>query len=495
MILQTIQKKIAHRLLLISTLLFLSLSVMADYNANKNNTQNIHTSNIQTEKTQTGKSGTEITESADKVSANQSTISLPELSTENKQQKKSLAPDLWGIALTYRSANIPYETDQTTVSDVVPLLFYVQGRFFWRGLEAGYIFADYQHWNLSFIGRQRFFDIPAEFQNNIRGAGSDVGLRYRYKIAQGLNTDIEIMDDLSSRRYANFNINYNIDSGNWDFLPYTTLRFKSSEFNNYYYGLDIDSPGFDIDLTVGGTVRYHIVSDFYLLGRAAFTQFGSRTSSISTLSSDNQTELFLGIAFFEDKNKAHSKYLNSKPYVRVASGTASPSSIGEIIKFQKESDTDNNKMTSIFYGIPLSDTLFGLNIPIYFTPGYVLHSKSEVQKSAFSEYVVAIKTFYTVKWPIKWRFGFAEGLSYATKITYIEQTEMDKNNYRASKLLNFLDVSVDVDLGDLFNSKTLNNLWAGYSIHHRSGVFETSSAFGRIKGGSNYTSFYLQYHW
>jgi outer membrane protein len=40
----------------------------------------------------------------------------------------------------------------------------------------------------------------------------------------------------------------------------------------------------------------------------------------------------------------------------------------------------------------------------------------------------------------------------------------------------------------------MNDLWFGYSLHHRSAIFETSSAFGRIKGGSNYNSLYLQYH-
>ena len=52
-----------------------------------------------------------------------------------------------------------------------------------------------------------------------------------------------------------------------------------------------------------------------------------------------------------------------------------------------------------------------------------------------------------------------------------------------------------MNLGDIFRSEALQNLWVGYSIHHRSGIFQTSSAFGRIRGGSNYNTFYLQYHW
>jgi outer membrane protein len=60
--------------------------------------------------------------------------------------------------------------------------------------------------------------------------------------------------------------------------------------------------------------------------------------------------------------------------------------------------------------------------------------------------------------------------------------------------MNYWDFSVDIELGDLFNSKSLHNWWAGYSLHHRSAIFEKSSAFGRIKGGSNYNTLYVQYH-
>ena len=113
----------------------------------------------------------------------------------------------------------------------------------------------------------------------------------------------------------------------------------------------------------------------------------------------------------------------------------------------------------------------------------------------FPEYVIGIKGYYTFKLPVKFRFGFAEGLSYVQEITYIEGTELAAKGYRPSNLLNYLDVSFDINLGDIFNAPSIKDLWLGYSIHHRSGIFQTSSAFGRIKGGSNYNSIYLQYHW
>ncbi len=430
------------------------------------------------------------------VLADTTKIELPRLGdSEQTITTQFNKPDYWGLALTARRAEIPYATSQKTVTDIVPLLFYRKGRFFWDGIEAGYTFTTFQQWNLSIIARQRYFDIPSEFQNETRGNGIDAGMRLRYVVNPNFNTDIEVLDDLSGRSYSNIKANYVLNRGNWKFWPYAQLTYKTKHFNDFYYGLEFATPGSDFDLTIGGTVRYHVYSNFYLLSRFSLTQFGSKTRNIVTMDSAIHSEIFAGIAFFDDKTKTTPQHLKAKQFVRVSHGTASPSSLGEIIKFQEASDPFQNKMLSVFYGIPISDTLFGANIPLYFTPGYIHHAQSSVQPSVFSEYILAIKGFYTIKLPIKLRIGFAEGLSYASKVTYIEQNEMDKNNYRSSKLLNYLDVSVDIELGDLFNAPSLNGLWLGYGIHHRSGIFETSSAFGRIKGGSNYKSFFLQYHW
>ena len=70
---------------------------------------------------------------------------------------------------------------------------------------------------------------------------------------------------------------------------------------------------------------------------------------------------------------------------------------------------------------------------------------------------------------------------------------MIDKGYRPSQLMNYLDFTLDFNLGDLFGAEDLKGLWLGASIHHRSSIFESASQFGRIKGGSNYPSFYLQY--
>ena len=293
--------------------------------------------------------------------------------------------------------------------------------------------------------------------------------------------------------YGNVVPTFEFESGRWDLKPYMRIRWKSADFNNRYYGLDIESPGSGVDFKFGTDISYHVWSNLYLIGAAGLTVLDSDTKDTQIVTQSTLTEAYFGFGFFNDKKKPVNK-LKSRPYVRLAHGWATPSSMLQVLTFDVKSDEYNNQLSSLFVGIPVSDTLFTLPISVYFTPGIVFHHASEVQDQS-AEYVAAIKFYYTFKWPFIWRLGFAEGMSYATDPPYIERVEMEANGYRPSELMNYLDVSLDFSLGELFRVDSMKNLWLGWTLHHRSGIFQTSSSFGRIKGGSNYNCVYLQYHW
>jgi outer membrane protein len=427
--------------------------------------------------------------------------------------------DPWGIAMGFRIARIPYPTANDQVSDVVPLLFYDNKYVYLRGLTGGIKLYTEDRSQLSLIGRYRFFDIPAEYQNQIRGSGTDFGLQARYYLDRNTETNLELMADDEGRFYSNLNGRYYWKSGSWELNPFATLRFKSAEFNDRYFGLDgFDNPanpgttfsnkiGSGLDLTIGSEVRFHVISNLYLLGRIqATTLLDSDTRDSASIDKETFGEAYLGIAFFEDKTKASRPALDTKPYWRLSYGWATPSNMGDILlRWDVEDDPQNNQMVSLFYGHPVSDTLFGVEaFDVYITPGFVYHRPADpytdpdsgitYDQQPTQEYVLALKLYWNIKWPIDWRLGAAEGISYVKEITNLEQREMDNKGYRASNLLNFIDVSIDLSVGDLFGANKLRDLWLGYSLHHRSAIFETSSAFGRIKGGSNYNTLYLQYH-
>lgn len=399
----------------------------------------------------------------------------------------------WGIGVTVRTATIAFDTNDESVSSFVPLLFYDGEYFFLDGIEGGLKVFSWKDLRFDVFGRLRFFDIPEKFQNSIQGDTFDAGARVKYSVTDDIDADFEILSDDDSRTHGNIRLSYRYRGNRMDIAPYFNVRFTSSEFNSHYYGLDRIDAGSGTEFSLGLTGRYHLYRNLYAIGRIQSSWLDDTVRDIVYVDQDRVDEIYLGFAFFNERHKEKKSQLSIDPYFRIAHGWATPSNLSDIISGNTESDPYNNQLTSIFYGHPLTDELFGLPLQIYLTPGFIWHWHSEVQ-SSIQEYVVAIKLYYTFTWPFKWRLGAAEGVSYVSDIPYVEGTEMDRKGYEPSNLMNYLDFSVDVDLGDLFNIASLENLYLGYSIHHRSSIFESASQFGRIKGGSNYNTVYLQYH-
>jgi outer membrane protein len=405
----------------------------------------------------------------------------------------------WGLGVLVRNAEIPFDTEADNVTSFVPMMFYQGETFFIRGLEGGAHLYQKSDWQFNAMARMRFFDIPAEYQNAVQGDTIDLGFQARKSFSSDSFLDIELFSDLQGNPYANLSQSWYFQHNSWEFMPKVRARYKSARFNSHYYALSgitevtEQSIGAGIEINAGVETRYHVAKNFYLLASINGTLLDKKAYQSEVVNQRWQAETYLGFAFFNDISKPKNTNLSNHGYLRLAHGWATPSNIGDILAGKTVKDEFNNQLSSVFYGLPLTDELFSLPLDIYLTSGFVWHWNSEVQDSE-QEYVLAIKAFYTIKWPIRWRLGLAEGLSYISDVSYIEASEMERKGYRPSELMNYIDFSVDVNLGDLFNAKVLNDTWLGYSIHHRSAIFESASQFGRIKGGSNYNTVYLQFN-
>ncbi len=416
------------------------------------------------------------------------------LSAENNQTEISVYSEQnWGFGFAYRSASIPYVTEDSVVSSLVPMLFFENEYIFLHGLESGIKLYESDDWRVSVITRMHFVDIPEQYQNITQADTNDVGLQLQYKMTHNQFIDLEAMDDLHGRFFSNLRYSANLENGSLEYKPYAQLQWNTSKYNSYYYGLDQENIASGMDAVIGVEARYHVWRNFYLLAKAQGRFLGKDARESQYIEDNIDAELHLGIGFFNDKSKPKKENLDISPYLRIAHGWATSSNLNDIITGNTEEDPYNNQLTSLFYGYPLADEIFGFPLDFYLTPGFVFHHSSDVQ-DATQEYVLAIKAYYTIPFPWKVRFGVAEGISYVDTVTYIEQTEMDEKGYRSSQLLNYMDFSLDLHLGDVFGEK-LDDMWLGYSIHHRSSIFESSSRFGRIKGGSNYNSVYVQWHY
>jgi outer membrane protein len=425
------------------------------------------------------------------------TVLLTSISTFSAEEVVREEPEDWGLGMGFRNAQIPFKTAEDSVADVVPLIFYKGDRLTIHGLSAGYRFIDFnKKSSISAITKYRFFDIPAEYQQKIRGSAFDFGFEYAYLMEKDYKLTASLLFDGSMRSYALFDASKDYTFGALSIRPNVYVELKSAEFNDRYYGLNIDKPGFGFSIGAGAQFKYHVWSNLHLLGNVEYKNYDNGTEKISTMSKGHQIETFIGIGLMKDKKqnkegKTSKKKLKSKNYFRLGVAEATPSNISEIIRFHTRKDQYENTLMSFSYGHALSDTLFTLPIQMYLQPMYTRHQKSEVQ-DASDEFGLVIKAYLPIKWPFLWRIGFGEGISYVNSVTYIEGKEMVEKGYRESKMMNFLDVTVDFNLGSIFRTKSLDNSWIGAMIHHRSSIFESSSMFGRIKGGSNYIGgFYL----
>lgn len=427
-----------------------------------------------------------------KINTQKNNNTTPESTANNKVHQEKT----WGLGVLFRNAQIPFDTEADNVTSFVPMMFYQGETFFIRGIEGGAHLYQNNDWQFNAIARMRFLDIPAEYQNAVQGDTLDLGFQGRKKLSDRSFLDIELFSDLEGNPYANLSQSWYFQHDNWAFMPKISARYKSASFNSHYFALNElteETIGAGIEVNAGIETRYHVASNFYLLASFNGTLLDKNAYNSSAINQRWQSEAYLGFAFFNDMSKPKKSTLTNHGYLRLAHGWATPSNMGDIFRGDAVKDEYNNQLTSIFYGLPLTDELFSLPLDIYLTPGFVWHSSSEVQDSG-QEYVLAIKAYYTINWPVRWRIGVAEGLSYVSDITYIEATEMEEKGYRPSELMNYIDISFDINLGDIFKTNALNETWLGYSLHHRSSIFEKSSQFGRIKGGSNYNTVYVQFN-
>jgi len=414
--------------------------------------------------------------------------------TENDAGERYWSEKGWGLGAIMRGATIPFATDEKRVASFVPMIFYQGSHLFFHGLEGGLHLYRPGPWEFSAIGRLHFFDIPEQYQNQVQGDTVDWGVRARYNFSGPTHLDGEIMTDWHGRMLGNIRYGAAFIGERYRFRPYAELKLKSKHYNSYYYGLDQVSVDADADLSVGFVASYHVVSNLHVFGAAKFTLMGSNASKSELVNDKILSEVFLGAGLGNDNKKPRKERLETTGYWRLAHGWATPSSLADILHFEAAKDPYNNQMTSIFYGMPLTNRLFGLPIDMYFNGGFVWHWKSEVQPDC-QEVVANIKLYYTIPWPIRWRLGAAEGVSYVNRIPYVENDQLTKKGYKPSKILNYLDLSLDFNIGDITGGDTMKHWWLGYSIHHRSAIFETAQHYGRIKGGSNFQTVYLQWHY
>ena len=94
------------------------------------------------------------------------------------------------------------------------------------GLEFGYRLFQNEKWQLSPFARYRFFDIPEEYQNEIRESGLDLGGQLTYHMTDWFHTDFEVLSDQDGRWTAILHRSSHSNRGAWDFKTYCEISLE-----------------------------------------------------------------------------------------------------------------------------------------------------------------------------------------------------------------------------------------------------------------------------
>jgi outer membrane protein len=179
---------------------------------------------------------------------------------------------------------------------------------------------------------------------------------------------------------------------------------------------------------------------------------------------------------------------DNKYSLRVGYGLASESDLSEILMGDFGKHPRDLSVYFLDAGYLLKKDFFNLPIDVYAKGGLAYFNEDEFSDTM--EMTIYLKFYWNMDFlDNRVRLGFAEGLSYTLDTLETEYFEAQMDDEPTSQFLNYLDISVDFDLGKLVRYRPLNETYVGYAIKHRSGVF---GLFNGVHGGSNYNTFYLE---
>lgn len=176
--------------------------------------------------------------------------------------------------------------------------------------------------------------------------------------------------------------------------------------------------------------------------------------------------------------------------LRVAHGKITDSDFGQILSLDVRSYQHKLKVTSLDAGYLLKKDAFDLPLDFYLKGGLSRFDEGSLQSDVY-EGVVYIKAYYNIDfWKNRVRVGLGEGISYTNHTLYFEKDKAQRRGDNSSNFLNYIDFSLDFDIGRAMSYAALKETYLGVAIKHRSGIFGLINNVRR--GGSNYNVLTLE---
>lgn len=399
--------------------------------------------------------------------------------------------------------------------DVLPLYLYEGERFFLHANRGGVKLKQDDTQRFDLFVEQRLEGFPADrlpaslAGMATRDSGIDLGLSWRYRQPWG-TLQAELLHDIGGfSKGSEFRLGYTYDwrSGRWSLRPSLSVALRDARLNNYYYGVRTAeatpgraaySPGAGLNTTLGLFGSYDLTQRWRLLGGVSATVLDRKIKDSPIVQKRVLPGVYVGAAYDFGGPQREWTQPGSPTYFKLLYGKATDDGchLIKILTAQCLSTASVNptSITAIQVGKPFLQNVNGWPLDFVGYAGLTSHNDRGLQANGL-QVDLFMKAFYTgFPWSerVKTRLGMGVGVSLAQRAPYIEASSQALDGKPVSRMLNYLDPTIDVSLGDLLGSRALKDTFIGFGVSHRSGIFGSSRLLGNVSGGSNYLYTYVE---
>ena len=341
-----------------------------------------------------------------------------------------------------------------------------------------------------------------------RSSASDVGVGLRLPIGEGF-AYAEAMHNMSGKSDGTeLRAGYRYErwwAGRLRWRPYVTLAWRDADLNDYYYGVRPEeatperpayAPGAGLNVELGVLAAYRVAERWQVLAAAGVTRWSSGVRDSPVVERGTQAQFSLGLMYGFMPDQA--RELERRPLIlRVGYGQSSDCDLAVVVTLQctTTNTQDPTSITLFDIGQVLVRRLNGWPLDIQGFVGFVHHLERGLQEDFWQVQGYFKPVYYFGPWlgnRLAPRLGLAAGISYASRIPFTEQRDQATRGRDTSKLLLYLDPTVDISIGHLLGVRELRETFAGLGVSHRSGVFGSSRLFNSVDGGSNYIYTFIE---
>ena len=341
----------------------------------------------------------------------------------------------------------------------------------------------------------------------LRKPGVDFGLSYRYRQPWG-TLQADLLSDVSqTSRGSEAQLSYAYDwrSGPLTLRPSVTFALRDAKLNNYYYGVlpgeatasrPAYAAGAGINTTLGVYGAYDVSQNWRLLAGVSATVLSATVKNSPLVQRQVLPAIYVGAAYDFGGHKREWAQADSPTYFKLLYGKSTENSchLARIITAQclSTANVNSTSIAGIQVGKPFIKGLNGWPVDVAGYLGLTHHNENGLQANGAQLDAFMKATYTGFPWSsrVKTRLGLGLGLSAAQRVPYTEVNSQGAKT--TSRLLQYLDPTIDISLGDLIGSRALKETYLGFGVSHRSGVFGASRLFGNVNGGSNYIYTYLE---